>query len=161
MHLTGHLHWRGGGGGQAGDSGDLPSVSLLMMALSTLAQVPAVGQCEHPPVPRPEQLPRLQVRVDRVQLPAGPVVNQHSSAHPLASSLAGSLAQEWDQKQQQKEHLQNIMSCNGHDGSHVTNISSRVSWSMCHVSQWQHVTAVLPDVSHTRLHHIWLWSGRY
>ena len=45
----------------------------------------------------------------------------------LAGSLAGSLAQEWDQKQQQPEHLQNIMSCNGHDGSHVTNISSHVS----------------------------------
>ena len=90
------------------------------MLVSTLVQVsvPAVGQCEHPPVPRPEQLPRLQVRVDGVQLPAGPVVNQHSSAHPLAGSLAGSLAhplagslaQEWDQKQQHPVHLQNIMS---------------------------------------------------
>ena len=135
--------------------------TLVQVLVSTLALVPAVGQCEHPPVPRPEQLPRLQVRVDRVQLPAGPVVNQHSSAHPLAGSLAGSLAQEWDQKQQQPGHLQNIMSRNGHDGSHVTNISSHVSWSMCHVSQWQHVTTVLPNVSHTRLHHIWLWSGRY
>ena len=135
--------------------------TLVQVLVSTKAQVPGVGQCEHPPVPRPEQLPRLQVRVDRVQLPAGPVVNQHSSAHPLASSLAGSLAQELDQKQQQKEHLQNIMSRNGHDGSHVTIISSHVSWSMCHVSQWQHVTTVLPNVSHTRLHHIWLWSGRY
>ena len=140
MHLAGHLHWRSSLG-QSGDSGDPPSVSLLMLVsvllmmvlVSTLAQVPAVGQCEHPPVPRPEQLPRLQVRVDRVQLPAGPVVNQHSSAHPLA----GSLAQEWDQ-QQQKEHLQNIMSrwvpCH--------KSSSHVSWSMCHVSQWQHVTSV-------------------
>ena len=112
--------------------------TLVQVLVSTLAQVPAVGQCEHPPVPRPEQLPRLQVRVDRVQLPAGPVVNQHSSAHPLASSLAGSLAQEWDQKQQQPVHLQNIMSrwvpCHKYLVTCVMEHVSRVTVATCHDS---------------------------